>query len=90
LRLLAKFETQKKGKSRSETKTTHSAWDTKWIGYFFTVPKFKIAAKEMEETDFWLTLCNRYKNYPTVKDLFEDLIVIKKVINKIIGSSKTN
>jgi hypothetical protein len=38
LRLLAKFETQKKGKSRSETKTTHSAWDTKWIGYFFTVP----------------------------------------------------
>jgi len=32
LRLLAKFETQKKGKSRSETKT-------KWIGYFFTVPK---------------------------------------------------
>jgi hypothetical protein len=40
LRLLAKFETQKKGKSRSETKTTHSAWDTKWIGYFFTVPKY--------------------------------------------------
>jgi len=39
LRLLAKFETQKKGKSRSEKKTTHSAWDTKWIGYFFTVHK---------------------------------------------------
>jgi len=39
LSLLAKFETQKKGKSRSETKTTHAAWDTKWIGYFFTVPK---------------------------------------------------
>jgi four helix bundle protein len=52
------------------------------------IHKFKIAAKEMEETDFWLTLCERSKKYPSVKDLFEDLIVIKKVINKIIGTSK--
>jgi hypothetical protein len=57
LRLLAKFETQKKGKSRSETKTTHSAWDKpKWIGYFFTVPnvnKTRIVNPFVRTDDFF-------------------------------------
>ena len=52
------------------------------------IHKFKIAAKEMEETDYWLTLCKISKNYPSVDILFEELSVIKKVINKIIGTSK--
>lgn len=52
------------------------------------IHKFKIAAKEMDETDYWLILCEKSDNYPSVSELTNDLIVIRKVINKIIGSSK--
>lgn len=52
------------------------------------IHKFKIAAKEMDETDYWLTLCQHSINYPCISELFEELNVIKKRINKIIGTSK--
>ena len=52
------------------------------------IHKFKIAAKEAEETEYWLLLCQSANNYPFQEDLLEDIISIKKVLSKIIGSSK--
>lgn len=52
------------------------------------IHKMKIAAKEADENEFWLTLCKRSKNYPFDERLEEQLIAIIKVLNKIIGTSK--
>jgi four helix bundle protein len=52
------------------------------------IHKFKIGDKEAEETMYRLRLCNHSKNYPPCDNLINDLIVIKKVIGKIISSSK--
>jgi len=52
------------------------------------IHKFKIAAKEADETQYWLTLCNYAPNYPDCKILFEKLEEIQKVINKILGTAK--
>lgn len=52
------------------------------------VHKFKISAKEVEETEYWLLLCQHSKKLPDTAELLADLEPIKKVINKIIGTSK--
>jgi len=53
------------------------------------VHKFKIAAKEAEETDYWLKLCKSSEFYPNPKDeLIKELNIIIRVISKIISSSK--
>jgi four helix bundle protein len=52
------------------------------------INKFKIAAKEMDETEYWLLLCKHSKKYPKDEILLEKLESISKVINKIIASSK--
>lgn len=52
------------------------------------IHKFKIAAKEADETEYWLQLCKSIKNYPNPDDLIEELNVIVKVISKIMSSSK--
>lgn len=52
------------------------------------IHKMKIAAKEAEEVNYWLELCKRKETYPYNLELHEDLISIKKMLNKIIGSSK--
>lgn len=52
------------------------------------IHKMKIAAKEADENEFWLTLCKRSKNYPFDNSLEEQLAGIIKVLNKIIGTSK--
>lgn len=52
------------------------------------IHKFKIAAKEADETMYWLKICEFAPSYPTNSKLVEDLQVIIKVISKIIGSSK--
>jgi four helix bundle protein len=53
------------------------------------VHKFKIAAKECEETIYWLELCQNSKNLPDCKQLIDQISQIQKIINKIIISSKT-
>ncbi|MCB9226427.1 MAG: four helix bundle protein [Chitinophagales bacterium] len=53
------------------------------------IHKFKIAAKEIEETDYWLELCDLSKNYPNTKELKEELKDINNIINKIIITSKS-
>ncbi len=52
------------------------------------IHKFKIAAKEIDETTYWLEICRASKSYPFEKKLLEDLTVISKISNKIISSSK--
>jgi four helix bundle protein len=52
------------------------------------IHKFKVAAKEADETEYWLLLCKSSEHYPDIGNLLTDLLVIIKVISKIIGSSK--
>ncbi len=52
------------------------------------IHKFKIAAKEAEETEYWLLICQKSNGYPDVEFLMEKLKSIQKIINKIIASSK--
>ena len=54
------------------------------------VHKFKIAAKEMKETNYWLMLCKHSKHLPECEKLIAKLKEIERVINKIIASSKRN
>ena len=51
------------------------------------IHKFKIAAKEMKEASYWLSLCKHSKNYPDCEHLIQKLTEIDKVINKIISTS---
>lgn len=52
------------------------------------IHKFKIAAKEVEETKYWLILCSNSKHYPDASHLQEQLEIIRRIINRIIASSK--
>lgn len=52
------------------------------------IHKFKIAAKEADETEYWLLLCAQSSSYENPDKLIEKLLIIKKVISKIIASSK--
>lgn len=52
------------------------------------IHKLKIAAKEADETEYCLLLCNYSTSYPETNDLMKQITSILKVLNKIIGSSK--
>lgn len=52
--------------------------------------KMKLAAKEAEENEYWLTVCSHAKSYPFEKEILTKLESIIKVINKIIGTTKRN
>ena len=52
------------------------------------IHKFKIAAKEADETEYFLLLCQFSKGYPFNKELIDKLNVINKILSKIIASSK--
>lgn len=53
------------------------------------IHKFKIAAKEAEETVYWLTICKMAPSYPDPPaKLTEKLDVVCKIIGKIIATSK--
>jgi four helix bundle protein len=52
--------------------------------------KFKIAAKEVEETKYWLILCQNSKNYPPCEHLAGLPGEIDKIITKIIATSKSH
>lgn len=53
------------------------------------IHKMKIAAKEADETEYWLFLCEAIKSYPDCKELLYELFEILKILNKIIATSKT-
>jgi four helix bundle protein len=48
----------------------------------------KIAAKEADETEYWLLLCKHSKNYPFQETLLLDLSEILKILSKIISTMK--
>ncbi|HEK19266.1 four helix bundle protein [Mucilaginibacter sp.] len=52
------------------------------------IHKMKIAAKEADETEYFLLLCQSSKTYPFDPTLLDKLISIIKIISKIIASSK--
>ncbi len=52
------------------------------------IHKMKVAAKEAEETEGWLILCQRSPSYPDADFLLEKILSILKLLNKIIGTSK--
>lgn len=52
------------------------------------IHKLKISAKEAEETGYWLDLCQYSEGYPDCTELKTKLLTIKKLLSKIISSSK--
>lgn len=52
------------------------------------IHKIKISAKEAEETEFWLLLCQNSANHPNCESLLEAVLVLKKIMSKIIGNAK--
>ncbi len=53
------------------------------------IHKFKISAKEADELQYWLKLCEVSPFYPNPKEeLFDGLKSIILIISKIIGTSK--
>ncbi len=52
------------------------------------IHKFKIAAKEAEETEYWLLICQSVTDYPEPGILMDKVKSIQKIINKIIATSK--
>lgn len=53
------------------------------------IHKFKIAAKEIEETKYWLLLCER-AGYPFDESLNSNINELGLIVYKIISSSKAN
>ena len=54
------------------------------------VHKLKIAAKEADETEYWLELCKHSENYPYDQKLNLKLQSILKLLGKILGTLKRN
>jgi four helix bundle protein len=52
------------------------------------IHEFKIATKEANETQYWLSLCKFAKNYPHSEILLNKLREMKKTISKIIITSR--
>jgi len=49
--------------------------------------KCKIAYKEAEETEYWLSLCKHATNYLFEENMYNDIQSIIKVLGKIISST---
>ena len=54
------------------------------------IHKLKIALKEVDETEYWLFICNEVDSYPSANHLIEKLSEISKVLTKIVSTSKKN
>lgn len=52
------------------------------------IHKLKIAAKEADETEYWLMICKASENYPACDGLLTEVQPIIRVLSKIISSSK--
>ena len=53
------------------------------------IHKMKIAAKEIEETKYWLILCEKAKSYPFDETLNQKVREISLIVYKIISTSKS-
>ena len=54
------------------------------------IHKMKIAAKEADETEYWLLLCKNSAAYPECDQLLEQNKSVIRVLSKIIASTKNN
>jgi four helix bundle protein len=54
------------------------------------IHKLKISEKEAEETEYWLLLCKNSEGYPDPENLIEEIRTIKRVLGKIICTSRKN
>lgn len=54
------------------------------------IHKMKIAAKETDETEYWLLICKNVESYPSDDKLLEEVNELIKILSKIISSSKNN
>jgi four helix bundle protein len=52
------------------------------------IHKIKIAAKEADETQYWLTLCEFAPDYPNCDHLSTKLQEAQKIVNAILGTAK--
>jgi four helix bundle protein len=52
------------------------------------IHKIKIAAKEAEETQYWLLLCERSINYPDCQQLITKLEELSRIISAILSTAK--
>ncbi|WP_420571356.1 four helix bundle protein [Kordia sp.] len=51
------------------------------------IHKIKIAAKELEETKYWLVLCEKSRNYPTNTVLTQKVKELGLILYKILSTS---
>jgi four helix bundle protein len=54
------------------------------------IHKMKLAAKEADETEYWLQICKASKNYPFNPALEDKLTSIIKLLGKILGTLNRN
>lgn len=54
------------------------------------IHKIKIALKEVEETEYWLEICKHVESYPDCDNLIIKLLEIRKILTKILATSKNN
>ena len=52
------------------------------------IHKIKIAAKEADETQYWLILCENAKDHPKPEGLKEKLEVLNKILGSILSTAK--
>ncbi len=52
------------------------------------IHKFKIAAKEADETEYWLLLCREISNVDLIASLLAEIKIIQKIITKIVATTK--
>ena len=52
------------------------------------IHKLKLAAKEAEETQYWLLLCMQSKNYPDCQILLNKVDEIGKILSAILSTAK--
>ena len=54
------------------------------------IHKIKLAAKEADETEYWLLICKHTPTYPFNDKLLIHVQELIKILSKIISSSKLN
>ncbi|MCX6334927.1 MAG: four helix bundle protein [Bacteroidia bacterium] len=54
------------------------------------IHKIKLAAKEADETEYWLLICKNTPSYPFDEKLLSHVHELIKILSKILSSSKSN
>jgi four helix bundle protein len=54
------------------------------------IHKMKLAAKEADETEYWLLICQHTPSYPFDVKILTDVQELMKILSKILSSSKSS